>query len=139
MAVEEATDDHSGDRESYEQWQWQRRKLRTMTSGAKKALDVSTGDGESCGPIPRRWKELHTEATMAEGIAHESYSSESFGPIRQRQRKRRTCASTTVAHKGNSRTRAAKYLVFMGSRLHKGEGENGCGLLLLFTMLRWFD
>lgn len=33
---------------------------------AEEASKVSIGGGGSCDPLPRRWKELHTEATMTE-------------------------------------------------------------------------
>ena len=50
---------------------------------AKEAADDGSSSGESCGPISRRWKELHTKAVTMEGTAHKSYSSRSFRPIRR--------------------------------------------------------
>ncbi|RRT35746.1 hypothetical protein B296_00052069 [Ensete ventricosum] len=60
-----------------------------VTSWVEEASDVSVGGGGSYGPLPRWWKELHMEATTAEGSAHESST---FGLVHWRQRKRRSCA-----------------------------------------------
>ncbi|RWW14226.1 hypothetical protein GW17_00022018 [Ensete ventricosum] len=75
--AEEAANSSCSDGESFEQRRW---KLR-MTSWAEEALDMSIGGRGRCDPLPRRWKELHMEATTVEGIAHESYT---FGLVHQR-------------------------------------------------------
>lgn len=52
---------------------------------AKEASNVSSGNGGSCGPIPRWKRELHIKAEATKGVVHESNSYEgSFGLVRRR-------------------------------------------------------